>query len=385
MNSIDILYYDSMIDLVNENQKINKAIMDSKFTHYFTESQEELSLCEAKVTESIANFFKTIFNKVIEFFKKLINVVSDIKNFTPNKKLISQVEDKVKSMSSEDKKKFNIEIKINIVNKNTPYLDYLLDRSEEAISDLEDIVYNIKDLAYKDVLPENLEKELEDFKTELEEPTKTPIDIKYNDLKEILSQYENMYSRVKTLRSNLQADQNSMNNYKKTIENMIRKNTNSEYNTILNKYREITLKICNIVMKVNKEIINEMMNSFKLYENVLKSLDINKKESIKRDHNHGLTDAFYDAVESGNITLVRVMMKNSLLMDSSFKQFDAMEKHADSIRGLYDKHDGKEFIKDKTMWNDDYLSKVMTDVLFNFSHERLEHLKVVIKHLKPVN
>ncbi len=241
MNNIDILYYQNTMDLIIENQKINNAIMSSKFTHFLNESQEELSLCEAKITESIANFFKNIFNKVIEFFKKLINFVSDIRNFTPDKKLISKIEDKIKSMSLEEKKEFSIEIKLNIVNKNDTYLDYLLERSEDGISELEEIVYNIKDLAFKDILPENLEKEIEDFNTTLEEPTKTTLVIKYNDLKEVISQYENMYARVKNLRSQLQADQISMNNYKKTVENMIRKNNNSEYNTILNKYKEFTL------------------------------------------------------------------------------------------------------------------------------------------------
>lgn len=381
MNSIDILYYDNMIDLVNENHKINKAIMDSKFTHYFTESQEELSLCEAKVTESIANFFKAIFDKVIEFFKKLINVVSDIKNFTPNKKLISQSEDKLKSMSQDEKKEFSIKVKLNLLNDDQ-YLDYLLERSEKAISDLEEIVYNIKDLAYKDTLPENLEKELEDFDTELKEPTKTEVTIKYIGLKEIISQYENMYSRVKTLRSQLQADQNSMNNYKKTIENMIRKNTNNDYNNILNKYREITLKICNIIMRVNKEIINEMMYSFKLYEEVLKFYTKNKEDYEKT----GLTDAFYDAVKTNKKLRVRIMMKDSLLVDPSFKQFATMESVANSsIKDLYDKHDGDKFITDKSKWDDDYMNKLMVQIVNNFSHERINHLKDVVRYLRPIN
>ena len=76
MNSIDIMYYDNMMDLISENRKINEAIMIPTF------HESEVALYEAKIVESILNFFKTLFEKVIQFFKKIINVVSDNKNFT---------------------------------------------------------------------------------------------------------------------------------------------------------------------------------------------------------------------------------------------------------------------------------------------------------------
>lgn len=56
-----------------------------------------------------------------------------------------------------------------------------------------------------------------------------------------------------------------------------------------------------------------------------------------------LTNAFYEAVQSGNVRRVRIMMQDSLLIDPTFAEFNAMEKAASSMKGLYDKHDGKEF------------------------------------------
>lgn len=97
-----------------------------------------------------------------------------------------------------------------------------------------------------------------------------------------------------------------------------------------------------------------------------------------------LTNVFYDAVKSGNVRRVRIMMKNSLLVDPTFEEFHAMEKVASSMEGLYDKHDGKEFIEDENLWNDDYMNKVMVKVVSNFSHERLEHLQKVVHYLRPV-
>ena len=96
-----------------------------------------------------------------------------------------------------------------------------------------------------------------------------------------------------------------------------------------------------------------------------------------------LTNAFYEAVKSGNVRRVRIMMQDSLLVDPTFTEFNAMEKEAASMAGLYDEHDGKELIEDRSLWNDDYMDKVMVNVLSNFSHERLEHLKEVVRYLRP--
>ncbi len=97
-----------------------------------------------------------------------------------------------------------------------------------------------------------------------------------------------------------------------------------------------------------------------------------------------LTNAFYEAVQSGNVHRVRIMMKNSLLVDPTFEEFRAMEKAASNMDGLYDEHDGKKFIDDRNAWNDEYMNKVMVKVLSNFSHERLDHLIEVVRHLRPV-
>ena len=272
MVNTDILYYESMIDLVTENRKINEEIMAPKFMKYFTESQEEISIYENKVTDSILNFFKKIFDKVAVFFKKIINLISDIKNFTPKKKLISAVENKLKSMTREEKDNFSTEIELNYIGKNDQYLDYLIERSENGITYLEDIVYNVKDLMYKDSKPSDFDKEIDSYDLEIKEPTKSKLIIKYNDLKEVISQYENMYSRVRSLRKQLEADQINMNNYKKTIESIVKRNDTVEDNDILNKYKDITLKICNFTMKINSEIIKEMSYSFRVYESILKSL-----------------------------------------------------------------------------------------------------------------
>lgn len=96
-----------------------------------------------------------------------------------------------------------------------------------------------------------------------------------------------------------------------------------------------------------------------------------------------LTSAFFEAVHSGNVRLVRIMMKDSLLVDPTFQEFKEMENAANSMRGLYDRHDGRKFITDKKDWDDNYMDKLMVQVVSNFSHERVEHLKAVVRQLRP--
>lgn len=91
-----------------------------------------------------------------------------------------------------------------------------------------------------------------------------------------------------------------------------------------------------------------------------------------------LTKAFFDAVNNRNVRRIRIMMEDSLLVDTSFKEFEEMETIVEKIPGLYDAHDGREFINDKSEWDDDYMNKQMVQLVTNFSHERINHLKDVI-------
>ena len=96
-----------------------------------------------------------------------------------------------------------------------------------------------------------------------------------------------------------------------------------------------------------------------------------------------LPEAFYEAVNNGDILSVRIMMSNSLLFDRTFAQFSEMEKEAARMNGLYDVHDGRELISDRSKWDDNYMNRLMVQVTDTFSHERLAHLKEVVRYLRP--
>ena len=92
---------------------------------------------------------------------------------------------------------------------------------------------------------------------------------------------------------------------------------------------------------------------------------------------------FRQAVEENNVSKIRIMMKDSLLVDPSFKEFDEMDRLASTVNGLYDKHDEKVLKEDSRSWDEDYMNILLAQVTRNFSHERISHLKEVVKKLRP--
>lgn len=98
-----------------------------------------------------------------------------------------------------------------------------------------------------------------------------------------------------------------------------------------------------------------------------------------------LTNAFKETVSSGNIRRVRIMMKDSMLNDPTFSEFNLMNIAARDLSGLYDIHDGRDLEYDKNKWDDSLLDELMVQVVGNFSHERVDHLKNVVGYLRPVS
>ncbi|MDR2132559.1 MAG: DUF3482 domain-containing protein [Clostridiales Family XIII bacterium] len=97
-----------------------------------------------------------------------------------------------------------------------------------------------------------------------------------------------------------------------------------------------------------------------------------------------ITNSFREAVSNGNVKGIRIMMTDSLLVDPSFEEFNEMSRFASAVGDLYDVHDGRELIGDKSAWDDNYMDKLMVQVVNNFSRQRIDHLKKVIRQLRPV-
>ena len=94
-----------------------------------------------------------------------------------------------------------------------------------------------------------------------------------------------------------------------------------------------------------------------------------------------LSNEFKEAVEQGKATRVKIMLKDSLLLDPSCKEFDEMMDYANSkMDSLIEQHDGEQF-KTSEEWTEDYLNDEMVAVVNNFSKERVNLLKGIVRKL----
>lgn len=95
-----------------------------------------------------------------------------------------------------------------------------------------------------------------------------------------------------------------------------------------------------------------------------------------------ITNEFMDAVQSGEMLLVHIMLKDILLLDPTAAEFDEMERYATEKMGnIYTEHDGEKLNFDAETWTEEYLAQQMVTVDNCFSKERVELLKSMVGYL----
>lgn len=95
-----------------------------------------------------------------------------------------------------------------------------------------------------------------------------------------------------------------------------------------------------------------------------------------------ITNDFMEAVKASKMIRVRIMLKDSLLVDPTGVQFDEMEQYAVEVMGdIYTEHDGEKLNYDVAVWNEDYLNEQMVAVVNGFSKERIDLLKSMVRYL----
>lgn len=92
-----------------------------------------------------------------------------------------------------------------------------------------------------------------------------------------------------------------------------------------------------------------------------------------------ISPEFSRAVKDENLILTRIMLKDSLIVDTSFTQFDEMLFYAKrELANLTVPYDGKSLENDSSKWNVNLMNIELVELINNFSEIRIEHLKKVI-------
>lgn len=95
-----------------------------------------------------------------------------------------------------------------------------------------------------------------------------------------------------------------------------------------------------------------------------------------------VTKDFKDAVNNNQKTKIRIMLKNSMIIDPSLKTFDEMLAYAEkNLPDIYDEHNGEELINDSSAWDEQYMNQQMVVLVTNFSKERIDLLRKIVKKL----
>ena len=98
-----------------------------------------------------------------------------------------------------------------------------------------------------------------------------------------------------------------------------------------------------------------------------------------------LAEEFINAVDEGKVLLVRIMLKDSMLVDPTLNSFNEMLSYAQKkMTDLFDKHNGENLIDDPNQWTKEYMNKQMYTVVSNFSKERIDLLKKIVTKIYGV-
>ena len=95
-----------------------------------------------------------------------------------------------------------------------------------------------------------------------------------------------------------------------------------------------------------------------------------------------ISQEFMETVDMGKTLRTKIMLKDSMLVDPTLIMFEEMISYAeDKMPDLYDEHDEEELKYSVGDWTESYLNAQMVAVVGNFSKERIELLKNVVRYL----
>ncbi|QHT59012.1 hypothetical protein GXP70_02905 [Paenibacillus lycopersici] len=91
---------------------------------------------------------------------------------------------------------------------------------------------------------------------------------------------------------------------------------------------------------------------------------------------------FEQAVLDQDLLMVRIMLKNSLMVDPTQTDFDQRLSYAAArLTALYDEHDGELLQQASALWTEDDLDEQMVAMVQNFSRERVALVKSICRQL----
>lgn len=384
-----------VINMENSIYFYESQILEQKLNYFILESR----YYEMILNESIGDKLKSAKKFIIDRFKDLIGLFISLKEKIGKffkevvLKKIKQIKEKIfKNKSKKDGKLETIDIEMLLKDLDNVDKEYgnIIDSDPSLVAELDfDVTKSVEELnnvinkfqQYKVPTLDEIKKKLNLHS--LEEIDKTKIKITVKEIENIFKQSEK--NLVKEDLNDIDQHISDIKGFYKEIENTNEGMLSDEKMALLIKYHKVYIShetslctILNSILTLHNQYVSKALSYFDTY---LKD----DNSEVSDEDMKSLSNDFKEAVDTGKTRRVHIMLADSMLLDPTFRDLNTELKYASKMKGLFDEHDGGEFEEDPNKWNDDYMDKIMVELKMNFSRERLEHAKKVVRKLIPVN
>lgn len=92
-----------------------------------------------------------------------------------------------------------------------------------------------------------------------------------------------------------------------------------------------------------------------------------------------ISTEFRSVVNAGNLLRTRIMLKDSMMIDPTFAQFEEMLSYArQHLPGIIVPHDGEVLKADAAMYTREQMNLELVQIVNNFSQQRISHLRSMV-------
>lgn len=96
-----------------------------------------------------------------------------------------------------------------------------------------------------------------------------------------------------------------------------------------------------------------------------------------------VSQEFRSAVEERNLLRTRIMLKDSLVIDPSFNQFNELLAYARMrLPDIVEPFDGELLENNSSMWNSAEMDRQLVKLVNNFSEKRIQYVKAIVSKVR---
>ena len=377
LNKLDKEFTQSMIEL-EASMYLDKLVLESMMYEDFNEEKLTVTMeeTEEKQKRSIGEILQAQWEKLKAWFANIMQTISNF--FVNGEKLVKENEDKIPQAI----KNCNVKVKMNVYN---PY--------SECMNKIKYMIDKLKNVARQKGMSKEKLTSIIGAKDKSEVA---------GLVKKIIVKEEGKEMMISDI--NPKAAMEYVGSRKSILDlcNTLRKIEEDYYKWAKAELKEsgedlttfnFAISLKNAILTANLQLVKKASSDYLTV--IRKALggksedgdgDKEKKKGFgkKGEDDDALkktmTPKIEEHIKNKDELSLKIALKNRITLDPTFKEFDALNKYIKQHGiNLYDKHDGKPFEEDSSKWTKDYMNTELVRLVTNFSVERVNQLRKVVK------